>query len=250
MSPATIRRINNETQTIELKLIDIKVTLRHNIMKCQGCLTCLIACPKDAISRGPMGATARAKTEFRGVPPILIDPDKCSLCGVCDFICPFDAIYLLINDERQNQLVTEHALPTLHSEEKESKKLDFKPKRYFEGELYINPEKCVGGCSTCAIVCPMDAITIPKGKKGWEKVPKVIGETGQCKYCPKSYGCLLCGACVVACPAEGAIELHRTAVEFEGTFTTPFWPKIVKKLTTPLKSGISIKKQIALDDET
>ncbi len=249
MSPATVRRIENDIQSIELNLIDIKLTLNHDITKCQGCLTCLIACPKNAISRGPIGATARAKVENKKINPLLIDPEKCSLCGVCDFVCPFNAIYLLINDERQNQLVKEHALPCLNPQEKESRKLDFKPKKYFEGELYIYPDKCVGGCSTCALVCPMDAITIPTGKKGWNKVPKVIGETGQCKYCPKAYGCLLCGACVAACPAPGAIELHRTAIDFEGQFTTPFWPKIVKKLTKPLVSGYPIEKQVALEED-
>ncbi|MHA1266016.1 MAG: 4Fe-4S dicluster domain-containing protein [Candidatus Helarchaeota archaeon] len=248
MSNATIRYVKDDIQTIEMKLIDLKITLKHNLKKCQGCLTCLIACPKEAISQGPIGAVVRTEDTEPKLAPVYIDPEKCSLCGVCDHICPFGAITLLINDERQNQLVTGQALPQLKYETLSSKKLDFQPRKYFEGELIIYPEKCVGGCSTCALVCPMDAITIPKGKKGWDKVPKVIGETGQCQYCPKAYGCLLCGACVAACPTEGAIELHRKSVNYEGPFTIPFWPKIVKKLTMPLKSGIPIKKQIKISD--
>ena len=203
-------------------------------------MTCLIVCPKDAISRGPIGATARADPVNPNLASILIDQNKCSFCGTCDVMCPYGALSLLVNDERKLQLVDEKAIPTLLYEEVEAPKLDFKARKYCEGEVVVHPEKCVGGCSTCALVCPTESITIPKAEKGWEKPPKTMVDKDKC---------VLCGTCIAACPTEDAIEMHRTAVKYEGEFTEPFWPNIVKKLTKPLKSGISIKKQVELEEE-
>ncbi|MDD1778237.1 MAG: 4Fe-4S binding protein [Candidatus Helarchaeota archaeon] len=235
MYPAFVRAIGDDVQQIEMRLLNLKTTVNHNLKKCQGCMTCLIVCPKDAISRGPIGATVRGDPASHHLANVLFDQNKCSYCGTCDVLCPFGAIYLLINGQRKIKLVEEKALPTLKYEERESKSLDFKARKYCEGELTIHPEKCPGGCNTCYVVCPMDAISIPKAEKGWEKPPKTSVDKDKC---------ILCGTCVAACPTEGAIELHRTAVKSEGQFTEPFWPNIVKKLCTPLKSGISIKKQI------
>ncbi|MFX1298512.1 MAG: 4Fe-4S binding protein [Promethearchaeota archaeon] len=234
MYPAFTHNIDEDIQTIEMRLLNIKTTLNHNLKKCQGCLTCLIVCPKDAISRGPIGATARADPVNPNLASILIDKNKCSFCGTCDVMCPYEALYLLVNDERKLQLVDEKAIPTIIYEEKDLPKHDFKARKYCEGELTIHPEKCVGGCSTCALVCPTEAITIPKAEKGWEKAPKVTIDKDKCIYC---------GTCVAACPTEDAIEIQRTKVNYEGEFTEPFWPNIVKKLTTLIKSGISIKQQ-------
>ncbi len=240
MYPAYVREIDEDVQKVEMRLLNITTTLNHNLKKCQGCLTCLIVCPKDAISRGPIGATARADPVNPNLAPILIDQNKCSFCGTCDQLCPYNALYLLINGEHTIQLVEEHALPTVKYTEVESKKLDFPARKYCEGEVIIHPDKCVGGCSTCALVCPMEAITIPKAEAGWEMAPKTAVDQDKC---------ILCGTCVAACPTIGAIELRRTEVKAEGEFTEPFWPNIVKKLTKPLSSGISIKKQTELKED-
>ena len=144
-------------------------------------------------------------------------------------MCPFGAISIKIDGEKKLQLVDEKALPKLEFELVDLKEEGRKAKSYFEGEIEIYTENCPGGCSTCFLVCPTGAITIPKPEKGWEKAQKVVIDKDKCTKC---------GACVHACPGEGAIELKRTEVKYSGEFTEPFWPDIVKKLLAPLKSPI------------
>ena len=226
MIPSLKRIIDEHNQKVKLKLLTTSIELIHDLEKCVGCNTCRIICPKEAIYRGPVGAYTRQKTE---VPPVIFDQDKCSLCGTCDYMCPFTAISLEIDGENKLQLVDEKALPVLEFEQVDLKEEGRKAKFYFEGEIELHTENCPGGCSSCYVVCPTEAISIPKPEKGWEKAAKVEIDKDKCIYC---------GACVHACPGEGAIELKRTKVKYSGEFTEPFWPDIVKKLKTPLKSPI------------
>lgn len=221
--PRLVREIEEDKMIVELRLLNVRVTLTLNKNLCVGCGICATACPKEAIERGPVGASKRGLTKL---PPVIVNEQKCSLCGLCDILCPFGAMELRINGEHKLILKEQKAVPELKYEEVECPKYGIKAKKYFEGEITINSEKCPGGCSTCADVCPTGAITIPKPSKGWERVPKVEVDKEKC---------IFCGTCVYACPAEGAIELRRTKVLWEGEHTE-FWNEVVQKLLQPLKS--------------
>ena len=192
--------------------------------KCVGCGICFRVCPKEAISRGPIGASKRFPT-IKNIIPEVFDHNICVMCGVCVYMCPFNAITLKINGDVVNledlTLVKEQALPKL---EYEIKKLESERvvKQYMEGDINIVDEECPGGCQTCAEVCPSGAITVPtkSGRKGWEKIPNVIVEEEKCVFC---------GACDNACPI-GAIKLKITEVKYSGEYLDPFWSNIIKKL--------------------
>lgn len=220
------RTIDEKGQKIKLRLLTTRIELTHDLELCTGCNTCRIVCPKEAIYRGPSGAYKREKT---AIPPVIFDQDKCSLCGTCDYMCPFGAIALRIDGEKKLQVVEEKALPKLEFELVDLVWEGRKAKKYFEGEITAHSENCPGGCSSCELVCPTGAITIPVAEKGWEKAHKVEIDKDKCMFC---------GACVHVCPGEGAIELKRTNVKYSGEFTEPFWPNIVNKLLTPLKSPV------------
>ncbi len=224
--PKLTRIIDENEQKVKLRLLTMNIELIHDLNQCTGCNTCRIVCPKEAIFRGPVGAHSRHQTI---VPSVIIDKEKCSLCGTCDHLCPFGALSLKIDGEKKLQLVDQKALPKLDMELVDLKEEGRKAKSYFEGEIEFHTEYCPGGCSTCYVVCPTGAITIPKAEKGWEKAQKVEVDKDKCIYC---------GACVHACPGEGAIELKRTKIKYKGEFTEPFWPEIVEKLKKPLKSPI------------
>ena len=61
--------------------------------------------------------------------------------------------------------------------------------------IAYDEEKCIG-CNRCVDVCQCDVL-LPAGEKGG--APRVMWP-GECCYC---------GACVMACPREGAISLRH-----------------------------------------
>ena len=220
MYPYYGQQIERDKIITEMKMIDVDAKLILDRDKCTGCGVCITVCPKEAIRRGPVGATDK---ELSDVPVALVDENKCSFCGVCVHLCPFGALELRINDEPKLLIVEGGALPSLKYQEVRLARDEGKTaKKFFEGELIAHPENCPGGCATCTLICPTGAITIPKRENPWDKPPKI--EVDQDK-------CILCGLCVNGCPGEGALELVRTKVLYEGDHTD-LWDKIVEKLTT------------------
>ena len=61
--------------------------------------------------------------------------------------------------------------------------------------IRFDAEKCVG-CNRCANICQVD-IFIPNPERGR---PPIVLYPGECYYC---------GACVMACPHDGAIRLEH-----------------------------------------
>jgi len=61
--------------------------------------------------------------------------------------------------------------------------------------LKFDSEKCIG-CNRCADVCQCD-ILVPSANKGEHPIVMYPGE------------CYYCGACVMECPVDGAIELRH-----------------------------------------
>jgi 4Fe-4S ferredoxin len=221
--PQYTRSVDQSRVTASLRMLNTTLTLNVNREKCTGCGVCVTACPKEAINRGPVGASMKKDVQS---PPVLVDERKCSFCGVCDYICPFQAIEFKINGERKLQIVEGKAVPQLKYEELDCERTGNKVRKFFKGKIAIHTEKCPGGCSTCAEICPTKAITIPKSSKPWEKTDKVLIDDKKCVFC---------GACINACPGEGALELTRDEVTWSGEHTD-FWDETVKKLTTKLTS--------------
>jgi MinD superfamily P-loop ATPase len=103
----------------------------------------------------------------------------------------------------------------------------------FYGNLKINNEKCPEGCHDCADVCPItDVLYVQDGK--------VQVNDDHCVYC---------GACKIACPEEGALELNRTQVRHTEV-RSGAWNRALEKLAsrsavvkeTRTKSAEKLKK--------
>jgi len=227
--PGFTRTINNKEQRIKMRLLTLYTELIHNRDLCVGCGTCITVCPKNAVKRGPVGASLRdtRRGDASTLSPVIFDQNECSFCGTCAYLCPTGAIKVVVNGEENTQLIDEKALPEIEITWIDRKDSKAKVKKYSEGELEINLTNCPSMCSTCAVVCPTEAITIPKPEKGWMKTKKVEYDKDKCA---------LCGACVSACPSD-CITIKRTKINYKGEFTEPFWPNIVEKLTKPRNSA-------------
>lgn len=55
--------------------------LYTNVSKCKGCYLCVATCPKQALS-------VSSDVNEKGYNHIVVDPDKCVVCGSCYQICP------------------------------------------------------------------------------------------------------------------------------------------------------------------
>ena len=228
--PKISRIIDKEREEIKVQFLTESLELILDRTKCVGCGTCARVCPRDAISRGPVGASIRFPT-LEDIIPQIYDPKKCVFCATCVVMCPFSALSFKKDGEVVNlediPLVAQKALPKLDFEAKKIKNKDGVErvvKQYVTGNVSIVNEECSGGCSTCFEVCPSGAIGLgKKPEKGWETEIKVevVDEDK----------CIFCGACDNACPT-GAVKLEIKEVKFSGDKNDIFWEPLIERLKT------------------
>ena len=239
MFPKISRRIVDNEEIVKVQFLTQSQELILDKDRCAGCGTCGRVCPKDAVHRGPVGASLRLSDSV-GLIPEVYDPNKCVMCGTCVVCCPFSALKLKIDGEILNlediPIVKQKALPKLEFEAKKIKNIHGKErvvKQYVISNVDIIDEECAGGCQTCYEVCPSGAISVPpKADKGWEKTANVVVDPDNC---------VGCGACDNVCPT-GAVKLEIKDVKFSGDFNEPFWPDLVNRLKTMRSHSRSEKK--------
>ncbi len=226
--PKITRNISKEQEQVKVQFLTESLELILDRAKCVGCGTCARVCPKEAISRGPVGASRRFPTTENIIPEVY-DPKKCSFCATCVIMCPFSALTFKKNGEVVNledlTLISEKAMPELKFEVKKVKNnegVERVVKQYVKASVSIDNEVCAGGCSSCAIVCPTGAISIAKKpEKGWEASAKVevVDEAK----------CVGCGACDNVCPT-GAVQLRIEEVHYSGEYNEIFWDPLIERL--------------------
>jgi len=220
-------------ETGRQKALDAKTELVVDKAKCDACGICASLCPALTLKRKEFSAE-----NPKAAGDVIWDSNKCNACKVCADACPKDAITVKREVNPNSKLAgkvtidkeecitcswCEHACPA------EAIKI----KKFFDGELTINAAKCPGGCSTCVEVCPCNAIYLPS------PVPalNLKKDSIEANIAVNKELCILCGACVNACPSEDAIVLKRTAVHYKGT-ATDLAKKIEKKLCVPRTSKL------------
>ena len=124
--------------------------------KCIGCKLCIKVCPANAISF--IGEEKKVKFHV----------DRCCFCEQCHDICPVSCIwmsdeFMIASYERMEQVVTDSGpRPPIELEEAPP------PEAVLKYE--VDESKCIG-CTKCARICPVKAIT------GAVKQPHVIDKS-------------------------------------------------------------------------
>ncbi|MDI9633783.1 MAG: 4Fe-4S binding protein [Methanolinea sp.] len=209
-----------------------KTTFKVDDEKCTLCGICGAVCPAITVKHKPFTAeTGKVEGE------VLWDESRCDACKVCVELCPEECITV------EREVIEGKKLPgqvdidqkmcctcTWCSRNCPTEAITVE--KIFEGDIEFFPEKCPGGCSTCVEVCPANAIYLPTPPKASE----LKGTLEPTIAVNKDY-CILCGACVNACPGEDIIRLHRTGIRMKGKETDLF-KRIKEKLFTPRTSKV------------
>jgi 4Fe-4S ferredoxin len=175
---AITMKVNDE----DLRELSEYPRLEHGVEFNEKCITCTICrdtCPHDAIKLNLSFPRKKDIAPFKeGVKgEIGVDPDKCTLCGLCAEFCP---AFVLVEKEAAPEALMPYEA------------------------LLVDEEQC-DYCELCVKLCPEDAISVKGEKRG--ETPPVTGDISVDEEL-----CTRCGWCEAVCPYE-AVTVRQP---FEG----------------------------------
>jgi 4Fe-4S ferredoxin len=208
-----------------------KTTFTVDEEKCTLCGICGALCPAIDVNHKEFTAES-GKVEGK----VVWDETKCDACKVCVEMCPEECITVereIVSDKMDGKVdIDQDLCCTCKWCSLNCPTEAITVEKLFEGDIEFHAEKCPGGCSTCVEICPANAIYLPTPKPAAE----LKGEQEPTIAVNKDF-CILCGACVNACPGEDIIVLQRTGIRVKGTETDLF-NKIKEKLFTKRTSKV------------
>ncbi len=123
----------------------------------------------------------RKKGEKAKQPTVSINEEKCNYCGMCDTICPFGALQVRINGEHSRPVVESESFPELRR------------------NIHIDQNKCNVDCKELEQVCPLDLIHVniqtADGKEVTDLNKVSNKESLQVKVEIDKNSCPCCGLC-------------------------------------------------------
>jgi 4Fe-4S ferredoxin len=190
-------------------------------------------------------------------PSVDIDADKCVLCGMCEVMCPKNAITMTVNGEQENPALAYGAFPALtQSTTFDRERFDWSRKdfvidncptdviRYDEeaDTLAVDDAHCIR-CRQCEIASDgaFQVVQPWVGKVELRREQCVEGCLACADICPTralhvdeegelilaDYYCIKCGACMQVCPIKPEYEEYEISV----TFSSPDSPEVVRTQT-------------------
>lgn len=218
--------------------INLKVEFVVDDEKCTKCGICGNLCEAINVLHKPFSPE---KGTVEG--EVIWDEAYCDGCNVCAEACPSEAIKVTRTVVGQKKLgnvnIIEEDCCTCRWCAINCPTEAITVNKIFEGEITFHAEKCPGGCSTCVDVCPANAIYLPTPKPAKDMKGQV-----EANIAVNPDFCILCGACVHACPGEDIIYLRRDSVKIKGKETDLF-KKIKEKLFTPRTSKVKEQSSLA-----
>jgi len=206
MRATPIKTVTPEKVSIERVMYFRSHRLEQDLELCAGCQICTLACPEEAISvpRPPIVDGHLVKH-----PTADIDEKKCTFCGVCAQICPWNAIVFSIDNEPCDGVLEDDFPDIVH-------------------RVHYLDDACDPECNLCRDSCSQDCIEYEEG--GEVTIYQLSIDDTKCDLCGKCTECkngaltiedgklffdaYLCTGiqdCVKLCPT-GAIEFSSETI--------------------------------------
>ncbi|MFZ3168828.1 MAG: 4Fe-4S binding protein [Candidatus Methanoperedens sp.] len=286
----SIRMTINDKDILELAEfphLDSKVVFND---KCLPCLICEKSCPEEAISIDLAFAKKEILAPFKEgkTGEIIVDMEKCTLCGACAVLCP--AFILVEKKAKADELMPFDDLVVdkikcdycgicvpFCPEEAIKVKGDFNEEEIkkiaprITGTIKVDNDKCTR-CGWCEAVCPYDAAQVSKPFEGEidlidEKLKGCdpVGCHGCFNVCPSKAWiipkdkkidvvkdfCTYCGACEKACHVK-AIGVKRKLAKYTPITDTAWakdWKKAIASLTTQERGRPDVSRSLHVEKE-
>jgi len=227
-----------------------KAKVDIDLAKCNFCGICDATCPYGAIKLTLNGQHALSVIEKESFPELIrdikVDTSQCPKdCVECEDACPLSLIKLtrlaydgqpveniasLTPSQRRrvqvNLAVQKEYCPTCRVCEFKCVPGVIKVRKFMEGKIAINQEKCPEGCTDCLDVCPIKGTLYLSDEDKKVHVNELF-----CDYC---------GACKAVCPVDEALTLKRTKI-LHSPVRSGTWNKALEKLTSPVEMVKELK---------
>jgi 4Fe-4S ferredoxin len=227
-----------------------KAKVDIDLAKCNFCGICDATCPYGAIKLTLNGQHALSVIEKESFPELIrdikVDTSQCPKdCVECEDACPLSLIKLtrlgydgkpvenieaLTPSQRRrvqvNLAVQKEYCPTCRVCEFKCAPGVIKVRKFIEGKIAINPEKCPEGCTDCLDVCPIKGALYLSDEDKKVHVNELF-----CDYC---------GTCKAVCPVDEALTLKRTKI-LHSPVRSGSWNKALEKLTSPVEMVKELK---------
>jgi 4Fe-4S ferredoxin len=227
-----------------------KAKIDIDLAKCNFCGICDATCPYGAIKLTLNGQHALSVIEKESFPELIrdikVDTRQCPKdCIECEDACPLSLIKVsrlgydgqpvenlesLTPSQRKrvqvNLAIQKEYCPTCRVCEFKCAPGVIKVRKFMEGRILINQEKCPEGCTDCLDVCPIKGALYLSDEDKKVHVNELF-----CDYC---------GACKVVCPVDEALTLKRTKIH-HSPVRSGAWNKALEKLTSPVEMVKELK---------
>ena len=221
-----------------------------DLAKCNFCGICDATCPYGAIKLTLNGQHALSVIEKESFPELIrdikVDTRQCPKdCIECEDACPLSLIKVsrlgydgqpvenlesLTPSQRKrvqvNLAIQKEYCPTCRVCEFKCAPGVIKVRKFMEGRILINQEKCPEGCTDCLDICPIKGALYLSDEDKKVHVNELF-----CDYC---------GACKVVCPVDEALTLKRTKIH-HSPVRSGAWNKALEKLTSPVEMVKELK---------